>query len=70
MGKYVLNGISSPGRVDIFGMGVVELEKLPESVQEKLYKSGCRYLAPVPEEMLKQNPGMKKIDVKASPFKK
>jgi hypothetical protein len=70
MAKFQLVGIESPGRVDIFKMGVVELENLPENLQEKLYKDGCPYLQPTPEETLAMNPGAKKISQAPTPRSK
>lgn len=47
--KFQLKGIASPGRMDIMGLGIVNIETLPEDLQEKLWKEGNPFLEPTPE---------------------
>jgi hypothetical protein len=60
---FFLNGIASPGRVNLIGLGTVNLEDLSDDKALELYKKGCPYLAPTPEGFKILYPDAKPIQV-------
>ncbi len=44
MERFRLKGIVYPGRVNLPGVGTVELALLPDEQAEKLWQEGCPYL--------------------------
>jgi hypothetical protein len=49
MERFRLKGIVSPGRVNLHGVGTVELASLSDEQAEKLWREGCPYLEPAAE---------------------
>jgi hypothetical protein len=80
MGKFFIDGIMKPGRVNVKidgGFRTLNLYDASDEVLEKLYNSGCIYVKLAPGEFLKRNVGFKDIKterldltVKAGPEKK
>lgn len=64
---FALNGIASPGRVNLMKYGTVNLEDLPDEIAIEVYKSGCPFLAPLPEAYPILYPDMEPIVVKELP---
>jgi len=46
---FLLNGIKSPGRVNLLKHGTVNLEDLPDDIALEIYQAGCPFLIPSPE---------------------
>lgn len=69
MKKYRLKGISSPGTVDLFKIGKVNLEDLPEEKLDELYKNGCPFLELSPEAREAANPNEPEIKTAEVPKK-
>ena len=61
---FHLNGIKSPGRANVKGLGEVNLEDLTDDQAMKLYKEGCPYLVPSTEGFKKLYPESAPIAVK------
>lgn len=66
---FFLNGIKSPGRVNLRGLGDVNLEDLTDEQAMKLYKENCPFLVPSPEGFKLLYPEAKPIEVTAIPTK-
>jgi hypothetical protein len=49
MEKFRLKGIVYPGRVNLPGVGTVELALLPDEQVKKLWQEGCPYLELIDE---------------------
>lgn len=63
---FTLRGLRAPGRVDIFGFGLVTLNKLTDAKLIEIYKSGrCPYLVPTNKGL--EAMGIKPIRVKKTP---
>ena len=65
--KFRLKGIAHPGRVNLLKIGTVELANISDELALELWKSGCRYLEPVPEYRAELFPDEIPISVKPIP---
>ena len=64
---FALNGIKSPGRVNLMKFGTVNLEDLSDDDAIEVYKSGCPFLVPLPEAMPVLYPDIAPIKVHELP---
>jgi len=64
---FYLNGIKPPGRVNLRGLGEVNLEDLSDEQALKVYKDGCPFLVPSPEGYKLLYPDAKPIEVSEIP---
>lgn len=64
---FALNGIKSPGRVNLMKFGTVNLEDLSDDDAIEVYKSGCPFLVPLPEAMPVLYPDIAPIKVQGMP---
>jgi hypothetical protein len=67
MGKFNIIGIKEPGRINVKLNGRfqdVELYRTSDEILQKLYDDKCPYIQLSPEEFLKRNPDLEKIDIK------
>ncbi|MBW6490837.1 MAG: hypothetical protein K0B15_06530 [Lentimicrobium sp.] len=46
---FILNGIKSPGKVNLKRHGTVNLEDVSDDIAIELFKSGCPFLVPTKE---------------------
>lgn len=68
---FYLNGIKSPGRVNLKDLGDVNLEDISDEMALKLFNEGCPFLVPSPEGFKVLYPDLKVISVeKLAPKKK
>lgn len=51
MEKFELIGLKSPGTVSLPVHGTIHLEKIDDSLAEKLWKEGLPFLKPKPEHL-------------------
>ena len=49
MKKYKLIGLKPPGRVNLPRLGTIDLEKIDDTLAEKLFMEGIPFIAPVPK---------------------
>lgn len=46
MKKFELTGITSPGRINLPAYGTIDLEKIDDSLAEKLFRDGVPFIRP------------------------
>jgi len=63
MELFELKGIKSPGKVDLYKHGQVELETITDEFAEQLWKDGCPFLGLTEKGMQKFFPERTSIDV-------
>lgn len=51
MEKFELVGLKSPGTISLPVHGIIHLEKIDDSLAEKLWKEGLPFLKPKPEHI-------------------
>ncbi len=49
MNKYKLIGLKPPGRVNLPRLGTIDLEKIDDTLAEKLFMEGIPFIAPLPK---------------------
>jgi len=74
MKKYTLKGIDPPGTVDLYKVGKVNLEDLPEEKLDELYQQGNPYLELITgdyQKVISKKPPIttKKTPIRASHLK-
>jgi hypothetical protein len=67
MKLFRLTGIKSPGRVDIYMVGQIDLEIISDEMAEKLWLNGCKFLTPTDEGRKKFFPDQVEIKVEPIP---
>ena len=65
MKLFKLNGLVSPGRVNLLKYGTVCLENISDQLAEQIWKDGCPYLELTAEGRAKFFPDEAPIEVKA-----
>jgi hypothetical protein len=65
---FILVGIQSPGRVNLFHFGTVNLSELDDDTLLRIFRSGrCPYLKPTEAGLKVLYPEQKPITIKANP---
>lgn len=64
---FALNGIKSPGRVNLIKFGTINLDDLSDEDAIEVYKSGCPFLVPLPETIPILYPDVAPIKVQDMP---
>ncbi|MBE0663761.1 MAG: hypothetical protein IH597_15000 [Bacteroidales bacterium] len=59
MKKFELIGLASPGKINLPVYGTIELEKIDDTLAEKLFREGLPYLQPKVEHLKEMYPGEK-----------
>lgn len=65
---FKLNGIVSPGRIEIFGHGTICLEYASDEVLKELHAKGCKFIAPTEKGLKELYPDKKCIEIQKTPF--
>lgn len=72
MKKFELIGINPPGKINLPVYGTIELEKIDDTLAEKLFREGLPFLKPKTDHLKEMYPGKthpepQMLDVKRSP---
>lgn len=59
MKKFELTGIEAPGKINLPVYGTIELEKIDDTLAEKLFHEGLPFLKPKVEHLKEMYPGHK-----------
>ncbi len=62
MKKFELIGIKPPGRVNLPGMGTIDLCKIDDTLAEKLYRQGLPFIRPTAMARRHMHPKEKPMD--------
>jgi hypothetical protein len=65
---FKLNGIGSPGRIEIFGHGTICLEDATDDVLKALHEKGCKFIVPTEKGLKELYPDRKVIEISETPF--
>lgn len=65
---FKLNGICSPGRIEVFGHGTICLEDANDEVLKELHAKGCKFIAPTEKGLKELYPLKKCIEIQNTPF--
>jgi len=65
---FKLNGICSPGRVEVFGHGTICLEDASDEVLKDLHAKGCKFVALTEKGLKELYPLKKCIEINPTPF--
>jgi hypothetical protein len=57
MKNFILTGLKPPGRINLPHQGTIELEKIDDTLAEKLWRDGLPFIKPKPEYLKKLYPG-------------